>query len=128
MLATQGTEVATTSARTVKWGNPMLLVLANNMTMVAGPGQVAMVTTDAIPLNGNDRLDAMINVHTIFNTTAPGFAFALEVSTDGRPSRRSSRRLPSFPSSVARHPLVHWAALEACFHQTHQPLPPTSRR
>ena len=62
----------------------MLLVLANNMTMVAGPAQVAMVTTDPIPLNGNDRLDAIINVHTIFNTTAPGFGFALEVSNDGQ--------------------------------------------
>ncbi len=62
----------------------MLLVLANNLTMVAGPGQVAMVTTDPIPLNGDDRLDAIINVHTIFNTTAPGLGFALEVSNDGQ--------------------------------------------
>lgn len=61
----------------------MVLVLANNLTMVAGPGQVAIVTTDPVPLNGNDRLDAIINIHTIFNVAAPGLRSALQVSNDG---------------------------------------------
>jgi hypothetical protein len=60
----------------------MLIVWANNLTMVAGPGQVAVVTTDPHPLDGNDRLDATVNVHTIFNTLPPGLVFALEVSND----------------------------------------------
>ena len=61
----------------------MVLVLANNLTMVAGPGMAAIVTTDPIPLNGNDRLDAIINIHTIFNVAVPGLRWALEVSNDG---------------------------------------------
>lgn len=64
----------------------MVLVLANNLTMVAGPGMVAIVTTDPIPLNGNDRLDAIIDIHTIFGTpgAGPGLAWALEVSNNGQ--------------------------------------------
>ena len=34
-------------------------------------------------LNGNDRLDAIINIHTIFNVAVPGLRSALEVSNDG---------------------------------------------
>lgn len=64
----------------------MVLVLANNLTMVAGPGQLAVITTDPIPLNGDDRLKAIIDIHVLFGTPAagPGLGFAIEVSNNGQ--------------------------------------------
>lgn len=61
----------------------MVFVLTNNLTMLAGLGQVALVTTNPVPLNGNDRLDAIIDIHTIFNVAAPGLRSALQDSNDG---------------------------------------------
>lgn len=61
----------------------MIVVLANNQVIIAAPGTTAVITTDPVPLNGNDRLTASVNVTTIFNVIAPGLRWTLEGSNDG---------------------------------------------
>lgn len=61
----------------------MLLTLANNQALVVAAGATVSVTTDPVPLNGADRMTAVITVNSIFNAAAPGLTINCEVSNDG---------------------------------------------
>jgi hypothetical protein len=61
----------------------MIVVFANNQTMVAPPATTVTITTDPVPLRGSDRINAIVTIHTIFNTGGVGLAWGLEVSNDG---------------------------------------------
>jgi len=61
----------------------MLLTLANNQALAVAAGATVSVTTDPVPLNGADRMAAIITVSSIFNAAVPGLTINCEVSIDG---------------------------------------------
>jgi len=63
----------------------MVIAFANNQTMSAMHGTSMVITTDPVPLNGNDRASAMLNVHAIFAQAAAvaNIAYQGQISNDG---------------------------------------------
>jgi hypothetical protein len=65
----------------------MLVVFANNQTMAAEAGTSSVITTDPVPLNGNDRASMILAAHYFFGGGGVGptrtFAVQPEVSNDG---------------------------------------------
>ena len=59
------------------------IIVANNQTIVAAAGTTSTITCDPIPLEGNDRWKAIVNVHVIFGTAPNDLEWGLEVSNDG---------------------------------------------
>jgi len=66
----------------------MVVVFANNQTMVAmfSIGST-VITTDPVPLRGNDRASCILNTHSIFATGGtPRLTYQAQVSNDGGPN------------------------------------------
>jgi len=63
----------------------MVIAFANNQAMTAIHGTASVITTDPVPLNGNDRASAMFNVHYIFGQGGAtlNIAYQGQVSNDG---------------------------------------------
>jgi hypothetical protein len=64
----------------------MLIVFANNQTLVAVQGTNVTVFTDPVPLNGNDRLSAMLDTHSVVRANLSGtltLSYVAQVSNDG---------------------------------------------
>jgi hypothetical protein len=62
-----------------------VVAFANNQVMSAIDGTAMVITTDPVPLNGNDRAAAMLNVHSIFaqSPATNVIAYQGQVSNDG---------------------------------------------
>jgi hypothetical protein len=63
----------------------MVVVFANNQTLVAAQGGALTVFTDPVPLNNNDRLSVMWNIHHIFKsgTGTTTATYTAQLSNDG---------------------------------------------
>ena len=58
----------------------MLVVFANNQTMVAAPSTTAIIFTDPVAIGDNNRATGITNIHTIVNATGrPDVAVAVTV-------------------------------------------------
>ncbi len=63
-----------------------VVVFANNQTLVTVQGTPTNIFTDPVSLNGNDRLSAMLDVHSIVKGGAVAngtLAYVAQVSNDG---------------------------------------------
>jgi hypothetical protein len=63
-----------------------VVVFANNQTLVTVQGAATTVFTDPVPLGDNDRLSAMLDVHSIVKggmVTTGTLAYVAQVSNDG---------------------------------------------
>ena len=64
----------------------MVAVFANNQTLVCVQGTDAIVYTDPVSLGDNDRLSAMLNVHSLVSgggVTTRTLTITAQVSNDG---------------------------------------------
>jgi hypothetical protein len=62
----------------------MVIAFANNQAMTAIQGTDSVIYTDPVPLNGNDRATAFLNVHYIWaSVTSSNIRYDGEVSADG---------------------------------------------
>jgi hypothetical protein len=62
----------------------MLVVFANNMTLVANTSTTSTVTTDPVAIGDNNRATGITNTHVIFNAGAAGLSWKMQVSNDGQ--------------------------------------------
>jgi hypothetical protein len=66
----------------------MVIAFANNQTMIADQTVgSSIITTDPVPMDGNDRVTPHLNVESIFNALAGlnnGISYQGEVSNDGQ--------------------------------------------
>lgn len=63
---------------------PMVIAFANNQSMTGIQGSTNTISTDPVPLNGNDRVSAMLNVHYLFTQGGTGtVSYQGQVSNDG---------------------------------------------
>lgn len=62
----------------------MLVVFANNQTLVADTGTTVTITTDPVAVGDNNRATGITSVHAIFNAGTAGLAWAMQVSNDGQ--------------------------------------------
>jgi hypothetical protein len=63
----------------------MLIVFANNLTIIDNNGVGATVYTDPVPINGNSFATGITTIHKMFNPfPAVGLSWAMEVSNDGQ--------------------------------------------
>jgi hypothetical protein len=63
-----------------------VVVFANNQTLVTVQGTPTTIFTDPVPLNGNDRLSAMLDVHSIVKggtVTTGTLVYLAQISNDG---------------------------------------------
>jgi hypothetical protein len=60
----------------------MLVVFANNQTLVANTSTTTTVTTDPVAIGDNNRATGITNIHAIFN--AVGLSWQMQVSNDGQ--------------------------------------------
>lgn len=64
----------------------MLVVFANNQTLIAASGTtvtITTVTTDPVAVGRNNRATGITNTHSIFNAGAAGLTWKMQVSNDG---------------------------------------------
>jgi hypothetical protein len=63
----------------------MLIAFANNQTLVSVGSTTTTIFTDPVPLGNNDRLTAMLNVHSLVKTggTTGTLSYTAQVSNDG---------------------------------------------
>lgn len=63
----------------------MVVVFANNQTLVTTHGNTVTVFTDPVPMGSNDRLAPQSNVHSIVKTGSgtPTLIYTAQVSNDG---------------------------------------------
>lgn len=61
----------------------MVTVFANNQTIAGESGNASVITTDPVPMRGNDRVSAVANVHYMFGGTGQSLSLILEASNDG---------------------------------------------
>lgn len=61
----------------------MTTVFANNQLIVAAAPTSSVITTDPVPLNGNDRIWPVLNVHYIFGGTTRAIEFQAQGSNNG---------------------------------------------
>jgi len=62
----------------------MVIAFANNQAMTGVQGSTNTISTDPVPLNGNDRVSAMLNVHYLFVQGGTGtVSYQGQVSNDG---------------------------------------------
>ena len=62
----------------------MLVVFADNLTLVADAGNTCTITTDPVAIGGNNRATAVTNVHSIFNAGTNGLSWQMQISMDGQ--------------------------------------------
>ena len=62
----------------------MLVVFANNQVLIAAAGTTVTITTDPVAVGGNNRATAVTNVHGIFNPSATGLEWKMQISMDGQ--------------------------------------------
>ena len=94
----------------------MTIAFANNQAMTAVHGTPSEITTDPVPLNGNDRASAMLNVHYIYalNGAAKVLAYKAQLSNDGT-SWVDSTTLVDSASAVTATPRPVVATVNAAF-------------
>src|SRR5688572_20837089 len=79
-------ETGRRGARAPGRGNMAVVVFANNQTLVTVQGTNAVIFTDPVSLNGNDRLSAMLNTHSIVKggtVTTGTLTYVAQISNDG---------------------------------------------
>jgi hypothetical protein len=62
----------------------MITVFASNQPMAAPAGGApSVITTDPVPMNGNDRVSGIVTTHYVFGPTTPTLTITVEGSNDG---------------------------------------------
>ena len=62
----------------------MLVVFANNQTLVADASSTVTITTDPVAVGRNNRATGVTNVHSMFNAGTSGLMWHMEISMDGQ--------------------------------------------
>ena len=62
----------------------MLVVFANNQTLVADTSSTVTITTDPVAVGRNNRATGVTNVHSMFNAGTSGLMWHMEISMDGQ--------------------------------------------
>jgi hypothetical protein len=94
----------------------MLVAFANNQAMTAIDGTPSVITTDPVPLSGNDRASAMLGIHYIFGQGGAtiSLAYKAQLSNDGTNWVDSSTLTDTY-GAVTTAPRQKVAAINAAY-------------
>lgn len=62
----------------------MLVVFANNQTLIAASGTTVTITTDPVALGDDNQATGVTNIHAMFNDDTAALAWKTQVSNDGQ--------------------------------------------
>jgi uncharacterized protein YjdB len=61
----------------------MLVVFANNQTLIAASGTTVTITTDPVAVGDNNQASGITNIHAMFNDDTQALTWQMQVSNDG---------------------------------------------